>query len=101
MDLEKTNDANYTPLNIAIEMNLVNICKILLTNDANVNYVNNLGRNYLIQAVAKNNFAIVKLLIDNNININNKDNNGDTALSTAYKMKNEMIIEYLKFHNAE
>jgi ankyrin repeat protein len=90
------NDLGYTPLNIAIEMVDYKSTSILIEiGGAKVDFIDDLGRTYLMQAARVGSLPIVDLLISKGVDINAADNNGTTALAIAYKHKKDIIAKYL------
>lgn len=96
------NDLGYTPLNIAIEMADYRSVEILINiGAAKTNFVDELGRTYLMQSVRVGSLPITDLLISNGIDINAADNNEVTALAIAYKHKKDIIAKYLLKYGAK
>lgn len=70
---------NSTPLMLA-SLKYLNLVKILLEYNAQVNLQNDLGYTALIYACYNNNEEVVRLLLQNNADVNICDRNGWTAL---------------------
>ena len=96
------NNLGYTPLNIAIEMVDYRSVEILINiGDAKVNFVDELGRTYLMQSARVGSLPITDLLISKGADINATDNNGITALAIAYKHKKDIVAKYLLKYGAK
>jgi ankyrin repeat protein len=86
-----------TPLMAAVFKNYVDITKMLLDLDADVNIADSNGNTALHYAVRFSYIEIVKLLISKNADIKLKDNKGFSPREYAELDKNEIIINLLKF----
>jgi hypothetical protein len=96
------NDLGYTPLNIAIEMVDYKSTSILVgIGNAKVDFVDDLGRTYLMQAARVGSLPITDLLISKGVDVNIADNNGITALAIAQKHKKDIIAKYLLKYGAQ
>ena len=82
-------DRNYytPPLCVAAESGHLEICKLLLTEGANINVQSRVGETALHKAIRQNDkkeksqhFEIVKYLIEKGANVNMPNNNKDTPL---------------------
>lgn len=100
-DPNMPNRLGYTPLGIAIELSDPKSLKLLYENKANLDYVDNYGRTYLMQAARVGFLPAVELLVENGANVNALDQDGFTALSAAYRYKNEVIVKYLLKNGAK
>ncbi len=99
---ELANDLGYKPLNIAIEMVDYRSVEILINiGDAKVDFVDELGRTYLMQSARVGSLPITDLLISKGVDVNAADNNGVTALAIAYKHKKDIIAKYLLKYGAK
>ncbi len=101
-DPNLTNDLGYTPLNVAIEMVDYKSVSILIEiGGAKVDFIDDLGRTYLMQASRVGSLPITDLLISKGVGTNIADNNGITALAIAYKHKKNIIAKYLLKYGAK
>ena len=92
------NNKGNTPLIMAIEKGEIEVAKLLISKNANVNICNNDNQNALMIACGKGYYDIVKLLIENNANLSYIDNFGNNALmySIASNLEESYnIINYL------
>ena len=72
------------------------IIKELIDNGANVNYVDDRGRNALNMSKLFMNYDIFKLLIENGVNIDQQDEHGDTiSMRVISESYNEKWLELL------
>jgi ankyrin repeat protein len=74
---------NTTPLHIAVYLNQLDSCQVLLENDSDINAKDNLHYTPLIYAAYCNRQAILKYLIERDADINLQDLVGRTALHWA------------------
>jgi uncharacterized protein len=78
----------------------IEIVKLLLEHNVNIDPVDKYGLTPLLQAVRKGHEEIVKLLVENNADLTHKDNEGRTALKWAeFKLHGNNIYDYLEQHN--
>ena len=90
------NSTSGTPLMAAVFKNYVNIAKMLLDLDADVNIADSNGNSALHFAVRFAYLDLIKLLVSNGANINLKDNRGSSPRQYAELDKNEIIMNLLK-----
>ncbi len=81
-------DVNYpgngvTALILAATKGNIDIVKMLIEADANVNYANTNGDTALMKAAGGGYIGTVRILIEHGANVNHANNNGDTALIWA------------------
>jgi hypothetical protein len=101
-DPDLANNLGYTPLNIAIEMVDYKSASIIIDiGDANVNFIDDLGRTYLMQAARVGSLPIMDLLINKGVDVNIADKGGVTALAIAYKHKKDIVAKYLLKYGAK
>ncbi len=101
-DPDLANNLGYTPLNIAIEMVDYKSASILIDiGDANVNFIDDLGRTYLMQGARVGSLPITDLLINKGVDVNIADKGGVTALAIAYKHKKDIVAKYLLKYGAK
>jgi len=101
-DPDLANNLGYTPLNIAIEMVDYKSASILIDiGDTNVNFIDDLGRTYLMQAARVGSLLITDLLINKGVDVNISDNSGITALAIAHKHKKDIVAKYLSKYGAK
>lgn len=89
-----TNKEGYSPLTLACYRGNIEIVRLMLKNNADINVNSTMGTP-LMAAVVKGNVDIVKLLIQKNANVNLQDANGTTALIYATMFKNYDIVSGL------
>lgn len=89
-----------TPLHDAVRAHDLNIIKTL-TNEKNINMVNEDNTTALHLSVSLNQFDIASFLIDNGANVNTTDRFGDTPLLDATRNKYTNISELLLCHDAK
>ncbi|WP_350319074.1 ankyrin repeat domain-containing protein [Spiroplasma ixodetis] len=63
----------------------MDIVKILIKNDININHENNVGQNALIWAAKEGHLDVVKTLLINDVDVTHLDANGDSALTWAIR----------------
>ena len=88
---------NLTDLNIEILMNNISGIERLLSNNHDVNEINNEGISLLCEAVMLNNYDITKYLIDNGADVNG--NGKFIPLLIAAENGNDQIMELLLKNN--
>ena len=69
--------------------------QILIDMNADCNYIDGLGRSYLMHAARVGFLPMVQLLVEQKVDVNATDNQGITALSIAYKHKKDIIAKFL------
>ncbi len=94
-DPDLRNDLGYNALNIAIELTDYKAVQLLLESGANINYIDQNSRTYLMQAVITGFLPIIDLLITDNIDINATDNNGNNALDIAISNNKDIVAKFL------
>lgn len=103
--VEARNIGGATALHIASRGSNIEIVKILLSNGANVNSIDNDGWTPLMRAAANNNPDIVSELLTHNANANIKNSLNETALiqavnSGCYRCL-ESILNYFDYKKAD
>ena len=74
----------------------IEMIKLLIQYDVNVNFQDNLGLTALMNAIVKDKIDIVRFLVEEcNINVNIQNKKGQTALMYAISKKNKEIVELL------
>lgn len=92
------NDKN-TALLVSVFNKNIELIKMLLIKNANVNIQNNIGDTALIIASNHKNIEIVKLLLEHNCDVNIQNKDGNTALIYASSPGNIEIVKLLLEHN--
>jgi ankyrin repeat protein len=69
--------------------------QILIDMNADPNYIDGLGRTYLMYAARAGFLPMVDLLISQGVDIDAADNDGLTALTISYKYKKDVIVKFL------
>lgn len=85
----------YTPLNIALSQGHLEIVKVLLNNNADVQTMTKVGWTPLHLASRKGDLEIVKILIDKGAEINSTDRRGWTPLDLASSRGHVSIVKLL------
>lgn len=101
--INKKDKRGLTPLIMAIKDNCFDKVKILIKNNANVNFKDKNGWTSLIfSTIFDGNGNIVKILIKNNVNLNSQDRDGWTILmlTTFHGRDRKNIIKLLLNFNA-
>lgn len=84
-------------LMLELNNNNNNKIKYILNNYViNLDYVNNLGYDFLSLAVSKGNIEFIESLIENNININKKYKCGKKLVPVTYYVKDIETLKYLE-----
>ncbi|MCX2738852.1 ankyrin repeat domain-containing protein [Pontibacter anaerobius] len=104
--LKKEADPNYikqagpwmkvSPLITAVNNSNVEIVKLLVANNAQVDWRDGFNTTALMYAAANGNKKIVELLIANGADVNATDGEGNTVLSAAKEGKNEEVIALIE-----
>ena len=92
------NDEVQPPLSLAVHWKYIDIIKLLLENNANVDIIDGLGNTVLIDSIINGNYEITKLLLQYRANIYIKSRSGQDAI-TLLKTKYEQIQEVLGLIN--
>lgn len=82
-----------TPLLIASDQGILDVCRLLIQNDANVNHVRCDGMSALMLASQQGHLDICRLLLQYKANVNHKSNNGLTPLYMACVNSRYQIAE--------
>ncbi len=82
-------------LNLAICYECIEIVKLILSLDIDVNSKNVHGRNVLMLAVESGNMDMVKLLVNNDSDMNFRDSMGNSVLMLAVKVGNADLVQLL------
>ncbi|WP_342273365.1 ankyrin repeat domain-containing protein [Spiroplasma endosymbiont of Acasis viretata] len=90
-----------SPLYYAVNNNNIEIVKLLLENDADINEQDINGSTPLHWAIECNNIEIVKLLLENDADINEQDINGCAPLHWAIECNNIEIVKLLLENDAD
>ncbi|WP_342257708.1 ankyrin repeat domain-containing protein [Spiroplasma endosymbiont of Nomada ruficornis] len=85
--------SRYTPLQIAVKNNNIEMVKLLLENHADIDAQDVDGCTPLHLVVECNNIEMVKLLLENHADVNLKDINGCTPLHWAVECNNIEIVK--------
>ncbi len=93
--------SRYTPLQIAVKNNNIEMVKLLLENHADVNLKDINGCTPLHWAVECNNIEIVKLFIENGAGINAQDETLATTLYLSIYTKNIEMVKLLLENGAD
>jgi len=93
IDIEAKDEDGYSPLFLAIENGLIDICNYLISKNANINTQDIYKSSALHLVIESENLEMIKYLIDKGIDINIKDEEGNTALALLNLIKNDAIEE--------
>jgi ankyrin repeat protein len=99
-NLNAQNNDNLTALIAAVEKGCLEIVKLLLQHNVNVDLQGDNMNTALIAAVEKECLEIVKLLLQHNVNVDLQGDNMNTALITAVNNYNLEIVKLLLQSNA-
>lgn len=91
---------NYTPLMSAIRADRVNVVKIFLKRDANVNAMTQCGTTALHLAAERGNIPIVEALLEKNANINAQNALDETPLILAASRGYNQVVKILLLFGA-
>lgn len=94
-NIPATNASKVNALHSAVAKENLELCKLFIENDVDVNAIQMDGVTALHSAVHRNNLKMIKLLVDNGADISLKMKNGDTALDIAKKEEHKEVEEYL------
>lgn len=102
-NINYTDEDEFTPLNIAIEIGDMELTKFLITNGANVNSLMQDGVSLIGYAIAQNNMDLLQILIENGANVNymGGDSWADTPLQTASRLGLDNVVRILLTRNAD
>jgi len=75
--------------------NKLEIIKLLLANNAEMNCINTSGSSPIMQAIIDSNLSVLDLFIENGFNVNSYvGEEGNIPLSMAIRMKNKVLFNY-------
>jgi uncharacterized protein len=97
---DAVNKDGYAPLTLACYRGNIEVVKVILKSNADVNANSSMGTP-IMAAVVKGKTEIVKLLINKNADVNLPDSNGTTPLIYATMFKNTEIITLLLKNKAD
>ena len=98
--VNKRNKNGFTPLILASYYNRIEIAKILLAHQADINAISNMGT-ALMAATYKGDLEMVNFLLDNKANPNITDKKSTTALHLACIFNKTEIAKTLLRHRAK
>ena len=89
-DISKIDDEGWTPLHRAIEINNIEIIKLLIfkSSNANLNFTNHQGKTPLTYAISKGNLDVTEFLVNNGADTNFEDEVGWTPMTRAIAIEN-------------
>lgn len=92
-----------TLLSIAAELGELEVVKLLLNNNASINYADGIGLTPLVYAVMNNHNEVAQALIEAGakVNVRIEGKQIETPLSLAYQQKNKMLFELLLQNGAD
>jgi ankyrin repeat protein len=99
--VNKKNEYKRTSLHVAAENGHLEIVKLLLGNNANINSQAGNKKTPLHVAVENGHLEIVKLLLGNNANINSQEDLGYSSLHVAVEKGHLEIVKLLLENNAD
>ncbi|XP_043470095.1 putative ankyrin repeat protein RF_0381 [Leptopilina heterotoma] len=92
----------YLPTYEALNNNNTQVVKLLIDNEAKINFPEETPAKSLLHlAVTKNNFEIVEILLKKNVKVNNLNKKKQTPLHIAINQKNEEIVQLLLDNGAD
>ena len=80
----------------AVNNGNIDIAKMLIAKNANVNWKDGFNTTALMYAAAKGNKDMVILLLNNGANISDNDGQGNTVLTAAKESKNKDLIKFIQ-----
>ncbi|WP_196887303.1 ankyrin repeat domain-containing protein [Aureivirga sp. CE67] len=80
----------------AVNNNNLKIAKLLLENQADVNWKDGFKTSAILYAASNGNLEMIKLLLEYGANINDNDGNKNTVLTAAKESKNKDVIEFVE-----
>ena len=96
-DINEETDDGQTPLHIAAECGLAQMCRLLLEHGVNIDTLDNFGGTALHAAAAcQKGVDVVRVLVEHGTDIHLKDAAGMTPQALAEKYKHFKIAAYLK-----
>lgn len=95
-NIPATNASKVNALHSAVAKENLELCKLFIENNVDVNAIQMDGVTALHSAVHRNNLEMIKMLVENGADISLKMKNGDTALDIAKKEEHKEVEEYLK-----
>lgn len=96
LNVPAENPSKVTALHSAVASNDYEICKLLVTNGADVNTPQTQGVTALHSAAHRGNLDIVRLLVAHGARVKAKMDNGDSALDLAKKDGHSEVVDFLK-----
>ena len=78
----------------SIAQQILEITRLLITNGANINFINSGGWTPLADAVNVQNMEIVRFLVENGADVNIHDRNGGTAFHETIIRKDTKMFNY-------
>ncbi|MCB0630398.1 MAG: ankyrin repeat domain-containing protein [Saprospiraceae bacterium] len=96
VDLAALNPSKVAPIHSAVAANSIELTKMLLDHDVNVNVVQNGGVTALHSAAHRGNTEIVRLLLDHGADKTMRTDDGFLALDFAEKDGHEQVVVLLK-----
>ena len=102
-DMSKIDYAGWTPMHRAIEINDIEMIKLLIykSNKANLGFTNRQGRTPLTYAISKGNLDVIEFLVKNGADTNFEDQLGWTPMTRAIDSENVDIIRFLCENGAD
>ena len=100
--LNSYDDHGDTPLISATSKGHLDLCRLLVTEGADVNLPNQLShQTALLVAIETNNEDIVQFLLENHADVQQTDNVGITPLYVAIRLKSDSIVSSLISHGCD
>ncbi len=93
--MEPKDKDGYTPLILAVKGGRLNVVAYLLTQNINLEAVDNFGWTALMWA-SKENLEMVRLLVNNHANVFAEDEIGNTPFSISQQFHKDAITNYLR-----
>ena len=93
--MNKIDNKGLTPLMWAATKGNLEVVKLLLAQNVDLDKISNEGKTALILAAENGRFEIAQHLIDNGADKDIRDQSGETALDKARKKGHKIVIEIL------
>ena len=102
-DISRIDNEGWTPMHRAIEINNIEIIKLLLfkSGNSNLNFTNCQENTPLTYAIYKGDFDVIEFLVKNRADTNFKDELGWTPMSRAIDAQNIAIVRLLCEYGAD
>ena len=91
-----SNDAGFSPIHLAANLNDDKAVKILVQYGADINILDKTGSTPIMYAASSDNIKTIEYLLNHNANLDIINNNGMNIIDFAKSSSNKNILDYLK-----